>query len=129
MRRSVSFWDALFGKKVTIMLPGGPVRVTERWVEQMKREGKMREVDAPRVVRAHIIDPLSLEEVMEGIERPLVRTEPWVVGQQIDQEAYDRLRDPATGDLYVMYHVEDDGEQKVMVLKKELWQAGLDAMQ
>lgn len=49
MKTSVGFWDALFGERFTLELPSPAgdmkkVQVTKKWVEQMTREGMMKEV-------------------------------------------------------------------------------------
>jgi len=51
MKTSVGFWDALFGERVTLEIPsptGGlkKVEVTKKWLEKMKRDGKMKQVSS-----------------------------------------------------------------------------------
>lgn len=51
MKTSVGFWDALFGKRVTLEIPSpnGSVKkaeVTKKWLEKMKNEGKIKQVSS-----------------------------------------------------------------------------------
>jgi hypothetical protein len=52
MKTSVGFWDALFGERGTLEIPSPDgstkqVQVTKKWLEQMEREGKMKQVSSP----------------------------------------------------------------------------------
>ena len=54
-------WDRIFGKRVTIDLPGPEggrnVSVTERWFRKMQAEGKItRSLDEH--VTVHVLDPV-----------------------------------------------------------------------
>lgn len=51
MKTSVNFWDALFWEKVTLEIPSSDgdvkkVKVTKKWMEQMIREGMMKQIDS-----------------------------------------------------------------------------------
>lgn len=51
MKTSVNFWDALFGAKVILEIPSPDgyvkkVKVTKKWMEQMVREGMMKQVNS-----------------------------------------------------------------------------------
>src|ERR1051326_3698236 len=110
---SVGFFDSLFGEKLTIELPRadgtlGKRTVTKKWFEQMQREEKIRELTQP-AVRAHILSPAGY------------RIQHWVIGQDIDDQQYERFRDPDTGELYVLLSFEA-GEQRQHVLVRGLWE-------
>ena len=71
MRFSVGFFDWLFGEKVQIELPGGRTRtVTQRWLEEMERQGKARNVSNEKV-RVHLLRPVAamMYDMMGG--RPI----------------------------------------------------------
>src|SRR5260370_24389584 len=55
MQTSVGFWDAIFGRKVTMELPmpDGSIKrleVTKRWLAEMEREGKLGPVESVQQV-------------------------------------------------------------------------------
>lgn len=61
MKTSIGFWDALFGEKITLEVPSPngsvkKVEVTKKWLEQMKREGKMKQVSSSS--QTNQVDPL-----------------------------------------------------------------------
>ncbi len=117
MRFSVGFWDALFGEKaeVEVRAPDGrPVRrkVTKKWLELMQRQGKMMQVQRdPSQVRVHML------HVVHGYSE-----EWWTIGRDVDADTVRQFQDEA-GDLYAITAFED-GEPKVAVLKKEIWERG-----
>jgi len=119
MRFSVGLWDSLFGDRVTIEVPSrnGQVikrQVTKRWLEQIQKEGKAREIKEP-LVRVHMLNPVGNT------------TQHWKIGQDIDQAAVDKFRDPESGDIYAMTSFEN-GEPQVHLLKRDLWEAARQAM-
>jgi len=136
MRTDMGFFDRLFGKKVTIQLPGpdGSVRevtVTARWVEEMERLGKMTPV-AGQTVKVHILDPqaglggtlgLSEDEIEEfGMSTAVqtYRVEEWTIGERISAEQYRAFRDPGTRDVYVLL-VYEAGKPTTHLVRKEIW--------
>lgn len=98
MKKSVGFWDSLFGERVTLEIPspnGGikKVEVTKKWLEKMEREGKMKPVSSPKV-RVNILDPmkgLSVEQFddpadfLDALVEPRDdhRVEYWTVGVEL----------------------------------------------
>ena len=114
MRFAVGLLDYLFGEKVGLEVPtsDGQTRrrtVTRRWLEQMKREGKMQRVDG-ELVRVHHLG-------LHGYE-----VEHHVIGQDISPDMAQRFRDPQTQDMYAMSFMEN-GEAKTCFLKRDKWEA------
>jgi hypothetical protein len=143
MQTSVGIWDAIFGKKVTIELPlpnGGVkrVRVTERWLAQMERQGKVKPVGG-QTVKVHILDPasglgdlfgLSPEETREAglSDAPDVyRVEEWVIGRDVSAEQYHELKDPETGELFALMSIKD-GQRRPFCLPRKQWLEAKRAM-
>lgn len=142
----MGIWDAVFGKKVTIELPnpsGGikRVRVTERWLAEMQRQGKIKPVGG-QTVSVHILDPasglgelfgLSPEETREvGLpDAPdLYRVEEWVIGRDISVEQYHELKDPESGDLFALISIKD-GQRRPFCLPRKRWldaKRGMDSV-
>jgi hypothetical protein len=119
MRSSVGLWDSLFGERMTIEVPGpnGQVikrQVTQKWLAQMRRAGRVKAVEGP-LVRVHMLNPLGNT------------TQHWKIGQDIDQAAVDKFRDPESGDIYGMTSFEN-GESQVHLLRRDLWEAARQAM-
>ena len=115
MQFSLGMWDALFGKKVTLVLPGRdgkprPRKVTEKWLKEMERQGKAKRLDA-EAVPVHILDPLTD-----------YRFETWVVGKDVDSETVEKFRDVQSGALYVLIAYKE-GKKQVVVLKKHVWES------
>ena len=113
MRFAVGLLDHLFGEKVSLEVPtsDGQIRrltVTRRWLEQMKREKKMQEVDG-EVVRVHHLG-------LHGYY-----AEHWVIGQNISPDMAQRWRDPQTNEIYVM-SVMNKGEKQTYFLKRDKWE-------
>lgn len=51
MTGAMGFWDALFGEKVQIELPDGSKRrVTRKWLDEMVRQGRARQVNPTKVI-------------------------------------------------------------------------------
>ena len=113
MRFAVGLLDHLFGEKVSLEVPtsDGQTRrrtVTRRWLEQMKREKKMQEIDG-EVVRVH-------HHGLHGYS-----VEHWVIGQDISPDMAQRWRDPQTNEIYVMSFMEK-GEKQTYFLKRDKWE-------
>jgi hypothetical protein len=136
MKTSVGFWDAIFGKKVTIELPmsnGGikRVRVTERWLAEMQRQGKVKPVYG-QTVKVHILDTAAglsdlvgmTPEEARDIGLPdapdLYRVEEWIIGHDISAEQYDKLKDLETGELFALISMKN-GERRPFCLPRERW--------
>ena len=82
--------------------------VTRRWLEQMKREKKMQEIDG-EVVRVH-------HHGLHGYS-----VEHWVIDQDISPDMAQRWRDPQTNEIYVMSFMEK-GEKQTYFLKRDKWE-------
>ena len=113
MKLSVNFFDALFGEKVIVEVPGpnGQIlkkKVTKKWLEKMWSEGKFKRIEEP-IVRVHMLSPFGCT------------VQNWIIGKDIDQATVDQFRDIESGDLYAMTHFEK-GESRVSVLKKQIWE-------
>lgn len=99
-----------FSKKVEIEMRDEngnlkKVKVREKDFDRWVAEGKVQKVgDGCQV---HILDPKGN------------RTENWVVGRDIDQYVYERMKD-AQGDIYALV-VYRRGEAEVNVVPKEIW--------
>lgn len=136
MKTSISFWDSLFGKKVTIDFPfaGGKIQkmqVTERWLAEMQRSGMIKPVGG-QSVKVHILDPLGeisglldltpdqKREAGLPVTSGIYRTESWVIGRDISAEQYDELKDRKTGELFALIG-EKDGERRPRCLTRENW--------
>lgn len=136
MRTSVGIWDAIFGKRLTTLLPtpnGGfkRVRVTERWLAEMERQGRAKPVGG-QTVNVHILDALAGLSDLMGLspedardvglpDAPdLYRVEEWIIGRDISAEQYDELKDPETGELFALIE-NKDGERRPFLLRREHW--------
>ncbi len=136
MKTSVSLWDAIFGKKVTIELPmpGGNVKrvkVTERWVAEMQRQEKMKPIGG-QSIKVHILDPsagigdalgLPVDEMRElGLPDvdDVYRVDEWIIGSDISPEQYNQMKDPKTGELYALVSMKD-GKRRPFCLPRKHW--------
>lgn len=142
MKRSVGFWDALFGERVTLEIPSPngcikKVFVTRKWMEKMKHEGKMNNVSSP-TVKVNILDPMCgvsfdqsdvPSDFMNTIGKPKDehRIEYWTIGERIPQEQYENFLDPKTKELYAIMKYED-GQTSTFLIQKTLWLQARDAM-
>ncbi|MGH7514763.1 MAG: hypothetical protein ACREOQ_17800 [Gemmatimonadales bacterium] len=112
MRLHTGFWDWLFGKKVTIELPGpGGVRrvkASERWLAQMEREGRMARAEGEHVT-VHVLDPAR------GYH-----TTVWKIGEDISSEKAAEFIDQATQALYLL-RVYREGSPESFLLRKDVW--------
>ena len=111
MKFSVGFWDSIFGDKILLELPNsdGKIikrKVSKRWLEKMKSEGQIKDIDA---IRVHMIDPDKGYTIGH-----------WIIGKDIDEDTVNKFRDKNTGDLYAITYYEN-GEPKVSVMIKSLW--------
>jgi len=143
MRTSIGLWDSFFGRKITIELPMADgtvkrIRVTERWLAEMKRQGMMKPVESQKVT-VHILDAagglaeelgLSRGEASEyGLpDAPSVyRVEEWTVGRDISPDQYAKLKDAQTGELFALISLKD-GERRPFCLPRNQWLAAKNAM-
>ena len=112
MKTSLGLLDALFGKKVTVELPDGSggqrrITVTEKWLQKMIAEKRMREVPESSVV-VFLIGPHG------------EKTATLQIGEDIDQDTVDEFRDPDTGALYGGYAFEN-GQENTFLLQKRIY--------
>lgn len=119
MKTSVSFWDALFGERVTLEIPssnGGvkKVEVTKKWMEKMECERKMKKVSSP-TVKVNILDPYG------------DRIEYWTIGEDMSKEQYEKFLDSKTKELYAITKYED-GKPSIFLIQRTLWVQARDAM-
>lgn len=112
MRFDTGLWDRLFGRKVTLNLPGPGgdrrVRVTAKWLAQMEREGKIAASTRDHLT-AHVLDP-----------QRHYYTETWTVGENISQEQAQQFRDPSTEAVYVLVSYEE-GHPKRALVSRDYW--------
>jgi hypothetical protein len=110
MRFDVGLMDRLFGKRVTIEVPTATgtrsVAVTEKWLAQMEREGKMSPM---RTVTVRVVDSLRGEGTAE-----------WVIGRDVPRDVFDRRFDPKDGCLFaIVTYV--DGKPETRLADKDTW--------
>lgn len=111
-RFSTGIFDYLFGKRVSSSIVGadGQTRlltVTEAWLKRKEDEDAIDPIDL-QLVPVHMLG-LSGYELIS-----------WVVGEDIEEEAWKQFRDPATGHLTAMT-VLRDGAPRTYVMRKEEW--------
>jgi hypothetical protein len=99
------FWE----KKVEVEITGSDgkpkrVKIPERQFNQWAAQGKIQRVDC----QAHIL----------GLVVPY-RVETWIIGTDVTQETYDRLKDE-NGHLYVVEYLRD-GKPERYAIAKPLW--------
>ena len=122
MRFLVSFWDAVFGEKLELELPGPDGRLirrraTRRWLEAMKSRGQARDVTESKV-RVHMLDPMASQHY---------RVEYWTIGTDIPPATVQQGRDPMTGDLYAIT-VYEAGKPRIQGLTRQLWEVARGQM-
>lgn len=122
MRTSMGFWDAVFGKRgaLELPLPDGTtktVKVTEKWLAEMQRQGKITPVNAP-VVIVHTITKLAGDREDESLFSE--GSEQWIVGRDIQKHEYDKVKDEETGDLYA-FVMPEDGGSRICCVDKKMW--------
>jgi hypothetical protein len=146
MRTDLGLFDWLFGRKVTIQLPQPDgslreVRVSERWFNEMKRQGKITPISTPQVqqasstpqtVKVHIVDTcIDLGELMgipnEALEdmgvhtvKERCRVETWTIGKEVSLADYGRFLDKSTSALYAAVMVLK-GERQCRLVPKMTW--------
>jgi len=111
MKFSLGILDAIFGKKVIIEVPisdgtRANVRVTQKWMEKMKQEGRITE---PPSVNVRMMNFTAIEDLT------------WIIGQDITQEDFEKFRDPFTGKIHTMLHYEN-GEPITSLMPKDFWE-------
>lgn len=136
MRTSIGILDAIFGKKVSLELPTPDgavkrIRVSERWLAEMQRNGKIKPVGG-QTVKVHILDAagnmgdllgFSPEESRDmGLPgaADVYRVEEWIIGRDITPEDYDKLKDRKTGELFAFILMKD-GERRPFCLPRDKW--------
>jgi hypothetical protein len=110
-RFSTGILDYLFGKRATASIIGADgrtrtIRVTERWLKRQEDSGALDPIDL-QLVPVHILG-------LEGYELPS-----WVVGEDVEEEAWKKFRDPLTGHLTAMTLLRDGVPQTFLVAKEE----------
>lgn len=117
MKFHVGFLDKLFGEKIELEIPDGKGNVikrtvTKKWYEKMIQEGKISKIEE-EVVKVHMLHPVDGYNVLH-----------WVVGEDINKDTVDRFSNE-NGEIYAMT-VFDSGEQKVVVVTKEIFDQGCE---
>ncbi len=111
MKFSVGVLDALFGKKIEMEFQDSDGlavkrRVSEKWFNSMIENG----------------DISALREVVVNVLHPYASfTDTWIVGRNIDQDAYDKFINHDTGQLYAMIHFEN-GESVTNLVTREIYE-------
>lgn len=114
---SVGLKDLLFGERVTVTVATrrGPIRkrVTVKWLQKVQAEGmgEAVPVDAESYVLVHVLD------VDRGYS-----TVTWKVNEDIPAEVFRRLRDPESGELFVV-RANDSGVKRSFGMQKAAWEA------
>jgi hypothetical protein len=111
-RFSTGWFDYFFGKRsvaTTIGKDGRqlPVLVTERWLKWQKDGGHVDPIDL-HLVPVHLLG-------LSGYELTS-----WVVGEDVDKDAWRRFRDPLTGHLMAMTLLRE-GEPQTFLVEKGEW--------
>jgi len=102
-----------FGKKIEVEVPDGKggrrkVRISQKQLDQWIAEGHL---SGPKTVcEVHILDALEGDRTVE-----------WIVGEEVDQDTYERFKD-RNGDLFVVV-VYRKGEPEVSVTAREVWES------
>lgn len=91
------------------------VEVTEKWLARMEAQGKICNVSDSAVL-VHAIEKLPS---FSGDERFVEGERHWIIGQDIGQSDYAKLKDE-NGDLYAFVIHEGDGARTVCV-DKRMW--------
>lgn len=110
MRKSVNIWDAIFGKRIVVEVPGpfGHVRritVTEKWMKKMIAQK-----------RAHEVNNGLIRLIMDGPHGE--RTATLRLGVDIDEQTVGEFFDFETAAVYGMYCYKDGEEVQFFVSRK-----------
>ena len=113
MRFDTGPLDRLFGKRVTLRIPGPDgttreVSVTENWLAQQKQQGTMSQLQDDDIP-VHVADPFK------GCYETT-----WKIGRDIAADTVDRRRDPKTGRLYAIV-VYKDGSPEMFLCDQATW--------
>jgi hypothetical protein len=105
----MTFWNSLFGKKITIQIRdenGNPkeVKVSEKQFREWEKTGKISRVEK---VIAHVLDPNS------GYTK-----QTWQVGINIEAETVKRMGE--NGEIFIVIAYEQ-GEAKTLLCKRDAW--------
>jgi len=111
-RFSTGWFDYFFGKRAvgsTIASDGRErtVVVTERWLKQREDDSDVDPIDL-QLVPVHLLG-------LDGYELTS-----WVVGEDVDEHAWKRFRDPQTGHLRAMT-VLRAGRPQTFLVEKAKW--------
>ena len=111
--KAIGFWDAVFGKKVTISLPmtddtKKSIRATKRWIAEMECLGKISQT-----VKVHILDPMG------NLGNPY-RVEKYTIGNDVSRDQYEESKDRETGELFAMISMKH-GVRQSFFLPRAIW--------
>lgn len=121
MQTSIGFFDALFGKRTSLELPmpdgtTKTVQVTEKWLREMERQGKLKPVGGNAITVHTIITKAGHRDDKTLFSQG---TEYWIVGQDIQPEEYERFKDEE-GDIYA-FVLPGDGGSRIVCVDKRMW--------
>ena len=148
MQTYVDWWDKQFGTWIELEapMPDGTIKkvpVTKKWLEKMQAEGTIEQVktEVGKRIKVHVLDLVSgakasraalMADDWEGglkeLRKDPYRVEYWTVGNEISAVAYDRVKDPKSGDVYAIYR-EVDGKGMGTFIPKESWDQARKIMQ
>jgi hypothetical protein len=142
MKPYIGFWDALFGKRITIEIPspnGGEkkAKVTKKWFDQMQRTGQMKNV-SPQMVKVNILDPMSglssknFDDPTDFLDvlaehRSDYRIEYWKIGERVPREQHDQFLDPETKELLAITSY-NNGNPSTFLVQRGLWEQTRERM-
>ncbi|MBI2716805.1 MAG: hypothetical protein HYX37_20510 [Rhizobiales bacterium] len=105
----MGWFSNLFSEKIEIEIGGQKKWVPKRQFDEiMQKAVAAGKATVHRACTVHIISPMGN------------RTENWIVGDQIPEEAYNKLKGQS-GDLHAL-EVYEKGEPSITVITKEIWQ-------
>jgi hypothetical protein len=113
MNFDVGLLDRLFGKRVTIEAPAPDgrtrsVSVTEKWLEQQRRAGKITPI-AGEMVLVHVVDPVRGQYDVH-----------WRIGKDVPRETYERFYDKNHLAMFALVAYEQ-GQPRVAVVAKPVY--------
>ncbi len=118
MQFSVGIFDALFGRKIEVQIPGPDGaeisrRVSQKWFDSMIHTGEIKPLES---VRVNIFHPAGNY------------AEDWIIGHRVDQESVDKFKDKVTGELYAVTHLKNRQPETFPVVKSIYDQVIIDTL-
>ncbi len=100
----MGFWDWLFGEKKQIQLSNGQCRtVTKRWWEEMRKQGRIRDV-SESVIGVNYLrpTPAMLFDMFDANPIPTYSHDYLKIGEDVSEEIVTTHRDSNTGEMYAI---------------------------